>query len=331
MSFTPKIKRLGKDNQEQLRLGMSLMQQKRLTDARTLFANLLEENPNSKGAHLGLGLTLLRQKDYDQALVHLQTVMRLDPLNPKAFLAAGQVYSRQENLAKAAEEFRSALNLDPKLAQAYAGLGQVLTKQKQFPEAIEQFKKALRLDPQLGPARMGLAQAYANQNKLDEAAQELKSWLAIDPENWLARVQLGKVYLSQGEVTLAKEAFQEVTRLHGDLPPSATINLVVKLTAAKVWDEASRMLRQLPQSPRLAPLVHKLWGDIFAGQGLHKEATEEYRASTLLAAEGGAGSLDLDSLELSDDLEDWEELANNYRASAKALLSDRHQRRRLIP
>jgi Tfp pilus assembly protein PilF len=95
-------------------------------------------------------------------------------------------------------------------------------------------------------------------------------------------------------------------------------------------EDAAKLLRQMPSSKVLDPRKHKIWGDIFQRQGLFKEAAEEYRAATLLAAEEGDTLEDLAELDafLEQDEERWEDVLEPYSEAAERRISEAQTRRR---
>lgn len=329
-NFTPKVKRVDNtDNstREQIKLAFALAKEKRFDEALSEFQAIIKKQPTAKLAYLGAGNMLLRQKRYDEALTHFRTVMRLDPLMPQAPIAAGRVYLRQGCFDHAMEEFQTALSIDPTLPQPYRGIGQVLIKQKQYDEAIEQLRQAQRLDPQLISVRLQIAQVYQKQGKLAEAFSELQSALNIAPKEWRTYQGLGRLYLRREEYRAAIEAFQEVFKLNSKVRPATQLGLVKALIEENSLEEAAKILRKVPKSKPLEPRKHKLWGDIYQCQGLLKEAAEEYRAATLLAAEEGDT---LDDLVALDDLfeeEEWEDVLEPYSIAAEQRISEAQKRR----
>ena len=331
MTFTPRVKRVNVDEQQQLKQALNLLKEKRFDEAITQFTAIIQANPTSKKANLGAAIAHFHQRQYDQAIAYFETVMRLDPLSPQAPLGLGKIYLRQGNLEKAAEKLVDAINLAPKLAQAYVIMGRVFVKQKQYPEAIQQLKKALLLDPRIISARLNLAQAYVKQNSLQAAVAELKTAVNIAPQSWLSYLQLGRVYLQQQEQESAETALLTATKNIGAAPPFTLLQLTKALVDANLLVQASEILLSIPKSPQSAPIIHKLWGDLYHRQGLFKEATEEYRSASVLASSANISVDELDNFDSLNDSsgEDWEELADSFRESATTLLSEQSSRRRL--
>ncbi len=335
-NFTPQVKRVVKNEQEQIKFAFSLAKEGRFDEALSQFETILQNNPASKLAQLGAGNMLFRLKRDDEALRRYYTVMQLDALMPQAQVGAGRVYFRRGELEQAVEKFLAAINIDPYFTEAYQGLGRVLAQQEKYEEAIQQWRQAQRIDPQLISVRLLINQTYQKQGKLAEALSELKSAINIDPTRWRTYQALGRIYLQLREYSAAKEAFGTVLELKPDLAPVAKFGLAKALIEEDQLEEATEILRQMPQSKPIEPRKHQLWGDLYRRQGLLKEATDEYRAAALLAAEEGDTLDDLVSWEAlvaqddegwQDDEERGEEVVSSYKAAADKRVAQARQRR----
>lgn len=327
-NFSPQVKRVDKSVDEEIKIAFALVKEKRFDEALEGFRKVLRTNPGAKKAHLGAGSMLLRQERYDEALTHFQELMRLDPLMPKAYLAAGRVYLKQGDLQKSIESFQDALNIEA-TPQAYMSIGQVLIRQGNYDEAVQELRKALRLDPQLVAARTRLAQIYQRQGNLATAVSELKSALNINPTAWRTYEILGRIYVQQKEYGMARQSFEAALKYNSELSNISRLGLIEALIEENQVDEAKELLKQIPKLKALEPKKHKLWGDLYQRQGLLKEAAEEYRAATLLAAEEGATLdefADLDAL-LEQDEAKWQDVIEPYRSAANKQISEAAKRR----
>jgi tetratricopeptide (TPR) repeat protein len=335
-NFTPQVKRVVKNEQEPIKFAFSLAKEGRFDEALAQFETILQNNPASKLAQLGAGNMLFRLKRNDEALRRYYTVMQLDALMPQAQVGAGRVYFRRGELEQAAEKFQAAINIDPYFTEAYQGLGRVLAQQEKYDEAIQQWRQAQRINPQLIAVRLLINRAYQKQGKLAEALSELKSAINIAPNRWRTYQALGRIYLQLREYKAAKEAFQTVLELKPDIAPVAKFGLAKALIEEDQLEEATKILRQMPKSKRIEPRKHQLWGDLYRRQGLLKEATDEYRAAALLAAEEGDTLDDLAAWEAlvaqddegwQDDEERGEEVVSSYKAAADKRVVEARQRR----
>ena len=337
-NFTPQVKRIVKNQREQLKLAFSLAKERRFDEALLEFETILQNNPASKLAQLGAGNMLFRLKRDDEALRRFYTVMQLDALMPQAQVGAGRVYLRQGDLAQALEKFQTAISIDPYFTDAYQGMGRVLIRQGKYDEAMQQWRQAQRLDPQLISVRLLMARLYQRQGKLTEALSELKTAVNIAPKRWRTYQALGGIYLQLREYSAARGAFETVLQLKPNIRPAAKLGLVKALIEENQLEEATKLLKQMPHKGKaFKPRIHQLWGDLYQHQGLSKEATDEYRAAALLAAEAGDTLDELAEWEtlLAQDDEGWEdgeerkrEVVSSYKAAAAKRVGKAYQRRR---
>jgi len=332
MTFTPKVKKVGTNDREQTKLALALAKEKRFDEALAELEAVLQNNPNSKPAHMGAGNMLVRQQRYDEALAHYQAVKKLDPLRTQAPNAAGKVYLRQGELELAKAEFQAALDIDPQFIPAYQGMAKVLIRQKKYDAALEQLRQALRLDPQRLTARLLISQIYQAQDRLDAAVAELQKTqnLAGRPTARVSQ-RLGRIYLRQQDYQAAQAAFSEAIDLNPNASPRTKMGLVQASIENNELQEAMEILRQVPRgNKQLAPKIHQLWGDIYQRQGLLQEAAEEYQAAALLASESTEVPEDLMDLEEieSEDEERWTEVVASYQAEAQEQLTAAQTRRR---
>jgi tetratricopeptide (TPR) repeat protein len=216
----------------------------------------------------------------------------------KAALAVGNVYYKQNELDSAIEAFKDALNIDPTTPAGYLGMGRVLLKQKKYPQAKEQVQKALVFNPQLTPGRLLMSQIYQEQGNTKAAIDEIESALRMNPTAWSAYQSLGNIYLKQKQYNLARKNFEDAQQLNPKIPVVAKMGYIEALIESNALNEASEILRELPNKKPIEAKKQKLWGDLYTRQGFTKEAAEAYRAANLLAAEQGEVASELSTLDM---------------------------------
>ncbi|ACK65880.1 TPR repeat-containing protein [Rippkaea orientalis PCC 8801] len=312
-NFTPKIKRVTKptDKSGLARMALQLVQENRYDEALLAFQEILEQDPNTKQAHLGIGRIYLKQKDYQGALTHFQTARNLDPMMVQASLAIGNAYYELKQLELSMQAFQDAVNIDPSDATGYLGIGRVLIKQKQYPQAKEQLQKALVLNPQLILARLLMAQIYQEQGDIDQAITEIESVLKLNPTLSNAYQGLGNLYLKQEKYALARKNFEQAQQLNPKIPAAAKLPYLEVLVQDNALDEATAILKEMPNQKPLEVRKQKLWGDIYVRQGFLEEALQSYRSAALLAAEEG---------EIRNELSDLDPLLQKAQTDLKALV-----------
>jgi tetratricopeptide (TPR) repeat protein len=321
--WTPRIRRIDNEGQERLQYVRSLIQEKRVDEARDELLSILEQNDKLGRAHLMLGSLYQGQGLLGEGLEHFKYAIAIDPMDAQAHLRAGICSLRMNRLEDARGLLKTALDLDPKLVAGRVALAQALSRLGETETAIEHVEQALRLDPQLASARQLLAQLLAKSGRPKEAIEELDGFVAANPDNARAAVSLARLQGQQGEAkkaielletaakatpesdnvwsTLgrmklaakdyegAEKAFTELLRVR---PESrfAPLQLVSALIPQGKFDQARDILKPLPRRGRMASLVHQYYGDMHVAQKRYDEAVQSYRAAILLS-EGGEKTL----------------------------------------
>lgn len=146
-----------------------------LAEAKGIYAEILELQPEHAAAAINLGTIRYNERDYDGA----------------------------EAL------YRRATEADPEYALAFFDLGNVLDELQRMPEAIAAYERALKLVPQYADAHYNLALAY---ERLEEPRRALQHWtryVQLDPAGpWASHAK------AQAKRILSSERLAIVTR-HG--------------------------------------------------------------------------------------------------------------------
>ena len=348
------------DEREYLRKGRVLFREGHYDEARAEFEALQANNPQSASARIGIGMVFWRQDDLEKALACFTEARTLDPLLPKAYVLEGQALTELGRFEPAMLAFQSALNLDPKSTKAMTGLGQALARQQRYEEALILLQTALRYDPRKAQPRLLIAGIYRDCGQPDAAMAELRRALEFRPDHVRAAILLARLQVASGardaaesllrnvltrltedhsaiaqlgraalELELypfAEEALREA--LHRDPDRTSTrLRLVEALLANGKVEDAARHAQELPQNNQIAPLVHKLLGDIHYQRQQFQSAVEEYRA-TVLHLPGHEQLLSELEQELAASDNAWEELAEGFQPVIANQVTDETRRLR---
>jgi tetratricopeptide (TPR) repeat protein len=146
-----------------------------LMEAKAIYAEILDRQPDHAAAAINLGTIRYNERDYESA----------------------------EAL------YRRATEADPEYALAFFDLGNVLDELQRLPDAIAAYERALTLVPQYADAHYNLALAY---ERLQEPRRALRHWMRyvqLDPSGpWAAHAR------AQAKRILGNERLTIVTR-HG--------------------------------------------------------------------------------------------------------------------
>jgi tetratricopeptide (TPR) repeat protein len=115
--------------------------------AATNYLDALRLIPWDAPTQLRLGLTLAQMGRHTEAQSRYAEAARLAPNSPEAHFRLGYEMSHAGMNGAAIEQFEQALRLDPDLVEAHLDLGVALSKQFRKTEALHQFREVLRLSP----------------------------------------------------------------------------------------------------------------------------------------------------------------------------------------
>jgi protein O-GlcNAc transferase len=130
----------------------------KLSEAESLYKQVLEIQPNHLFAQVSYSELLQAQNKLDEAIIAYQKVLNLKP-NP--IVAAGtlnnlgNIFKEQNQLEKAVESYQQALQLDPEQSLFYHNLATTLCEQGQLEAGINAFEQAIHIQPDFAPALFG--------------------------------------------------------------------------------------------------------------------------------------------------------------------------------
>jgi len=125
------------------------MARKEYADAADLYAKLWHEFPKDASYPNFMGIALLQQGKLNDARKSFEQATKVNKRFPDAYNNLGATYYAEKNYKKAIAQYRHSLALDPTSASIYTNIGYAYFAEKQVPKAMEAFHKALELDPKV--------------------------------------------------------------------------------------------------------------------------------------------------------------------------------------
>jgi len=150
-----------KDKNDLNKIGISLYEQGKYSEAEEYYIAAIELDSNFKAAFNNLGNTLRKQKKYNKALISYKKVLELDPISKVAYNGIGNTFDYMKLFDEAIENYKKAISIDPNYKGAYNNMGKALENQKNYQDAINNYKKALDIDPNDKIARKNLKRCQA--------------------------------------------------------------------------------------------------------------------------------------------------------------------------
>jgi arylsulfatase A-like enzyme/Flp pilus assembly protein TadD len=149
---------------------MHLIEQNKLTDARSLGERLLKQHTDIPRLYESLSGIALNQKDYANAIVYGEKAVALKPGRMEVHYNLGVAYAQSQQNEAAAKQFEQVLALMPgnqtvfqaRRVQVHNQLGLLRMRQKKYELAIVQLKETLKLNPRQPHMLNTLAWTLAN-------------------------------------------------------------------------------------------------------------------------------------------------------------------------
>ena len=177
----------------------------RLSEATTIYQQILVADPNSVEAQYGTAECLLglgRAADAKPIFQALEGKEKFHALALQGVGIADLALDKREEAAKALQDVVTA---DPNLWRAYNGLGLIADSKRQFPVALELYHKALTINPGSAVLLNNLGYSRLLAGKPDEALANFRKALNLDPTAETIQNNLRLAIAAKGDYTGATQ------------------------------------------------------------------------------------------------------------------------------
>lgn len=178
------------DQEAELGLAESLLQQKRDADAVDALTTYLNANPNDAKARFMQASALADLGKNDEALTALDRAAKDGPETVEALKLRSALYYRKNEFPQAVAALQRAEPMAPSDASIHASLGHALLETKDYPDAARELNGALRLDPRSPGTLRDLVSAEYLQNNFSGTLTALDALAQREPPNagdWFVR------------------------------------------------------------------------------------------------------------------------------------------------
>ena len=210
-------------------------------DARALYRQAIDKDPNFARAYGGLALTYAaeyrngwvddRQAALGGALKYARTAIGIAPDLPEQHWVVGYVDTQQRKYDEGRAALQKAIDIDPGFADAYALSGGIETYRGNPAETVPLLRKALRINPRAGYLYfLLLARAYYFLGDFEQAEINLKEAISRNPQNLEAHLYRAATLLRMNKIDDAIWEVEEVKSIESDF-------------SLKIWSNAYPMAR----------------------------------------------------------------------------------------
>lgn len=248
MSKNKPGKPLTKIFMEKFRLACVLQQQHRLTEAASIYEELLQINPNIAEIHNNLGLIQAANNLPSKAVLFFQKAISLKSNYIMAYYNLGQTYQSLGLPEKALECYDTCIKLDPENIGAHCGKGDISLASGKFAAAGQSYEAALLLCPDSAPLHNNFANALMKQGFLTKAESHYRKALQPSPVFPEICNNLGNCLKMQGRIEESIYYYRQALHNRPDFW-QAHSNLLLAMhyrpfSASVLYEEHQRFNRQ---------------------------------------------------------------------------------------
>ncbi|MBF0423564.1 MAG: tetratricopeptide repeat protein [Magnetococcales bacterium] len=196
--------------------GFNLLVQGRLSEAWSLFHDILALDPSHPDAMHGLGIICYHRKQWSEAVTWISQTVALRPAFVDAINNLGLALQETGRLEEAVQCYRQALALNPNLSQCHNNLGNVLGKLGNFDAAMASFRQALALQPDYVEAMNNLGNVLLDQGQWDQAVASYRRAIATQPHLAEAHRNLGNALKQKNRLEEACQCYRDAIDLQPD-------------------------------------------------------------------------------------------------------------------
>jgi predicted O-linked N-acetylglucosamine transferase (SPINDLY family) len=226
--------------------------ERRVTEAGTIYAEIITRAPTNAKAHNNYGLLLYNSGAAADALDCYRRAIELEPGNAATYVNLGNALRHLNRLDEADGAFEKAITLEAPLAEAWLGQGNVLFQRRRHHDALANYDNAIALKPGLANAWLGRGNALAELNRFDEAFSAYDGAIERDPTNAEAWIGRANIFTELKRYDDALGAYDKARALAPGLAET-WVGLGNVLTDLERYDEATDAFdKALELNPRLA-------------------------------------------------------------------------------
>ncbi|MCB9703413.1 MAG: tetratricopeptide repeat protein [Myxococcales bacterium] len=185
----------------------------KVADAKILYQNVLDGEPNNPDALYGMGRVMYEESNYDKARELLEKAIAGKGDDAEFHAALGAVHVSQKNPAGAAAAYGEAFKLDKSNGDYGLKQGENLNKSKKFAEAEAVLREVAEVDRKARFVLTELGDALREQGNLDEALNTYMKAQIENPDDKMAHAGAAFVYEAKGDNKHALDEWSTYIRM----------------------------------------------------------------------------------------------------------------------
>ena len=224
-SLEAEARRSPGDADAHYRLGNSLFDEGKITEALQAYLRAIEVDPEHVGAHCNSGLSYRLLGDMESAIESYTAAISIDPNDTTVLKNLAFALQSTGDRIGAVEHLTYLAKLQPEDVNVHTELAQLEFELEQYTESAAHYEKVIQLDARYADAHYNLGLCYYNLEKWDAAIRAWNTALDFESVRRSTYKGLAVVYWLQGDHEHAWEAVAECQRLGVLLDPDFILEL----------------------------------------------------------------------------------------------------------
>lgn len=171
-----------------------LHQEGKLTAARDLYKEILNEDAQNHEVWDLLGVLYMQAEEYEKSS---QCIKKAIEIEPKAYYLEnlGKLFQKTKQYKDAIEIYKILTRAVPNNYENWFSLAMSYKNNSEWDNAKQSYYKALEINPKSHEAYFNLAYLYFNENDPDGAVKCYEKALELDPQDWETKYFLSLAYM----------------------------------------------------------------------------------------------------------------------------------------
>ena len=169
-------------------------QEGKLTNARDIYQEILNENPQNHEVWDLLGILYMQAEKYEDAEKCIKKALSIK-IETYYLENLGKLYQKIKNFQDAIEIYKILTKAIPNKYENWFSLAMSYKNDSQWDEAKKAYYKAIEINPKSHESYFNLAYLYFNENDPDGAVECYEKALELEPQDWETKYFLSLAYM----------------------------------------------------------------------------------------------------------------------------------------
>lgn len=260
---------------ELLNRAVALHQAGDLTQAETLYLQILELEPKHDNSLHLLGVLYHQQEKHTSAIALIKQAITVNAA-PEYYNNLGLAYKAENEVDLAITQFQTAIHLKADYAEPYNNLGAIYQTQDKYDLAIHYYQQALKYNADYTAALTNLINLLKRQQKNEELVKLFGKLSLTQPDNFLILNEIGVLLQNKGELDEALGYYQRALELKPD-DASLYNNIGCIFQHKGELEQAIHYFEKAIERQDDLAITHFNMGELFRCQGLFSKSIDCYQ------------------------------------------------------